>query len=109
MQLLSLVNQDIYIAKGYILNVSTVILRDSWYPMDDPDELFSIFAYFIREARKIKNCYVILSTILPSVENQTNCDVHFHEFDEGQKISEYFFLFLQKQDRRYSDPKACNG
>ena len=75
-------------------------LRGSKYPMDDTDELFSIFAYFIKEARKIKNCYVILSTILPSVENQENCDVHFHEFDEGQNISEYFFLFLQKSNNK---------
>ena len=54
--------------------------------MDDPDELFSIFKYFIMEARKIKNCFLILSTILPSVENQENCDIHFKEMDQALKL-----------------------
>ena len=72
--------------------------------MDDPDDLFSIYTYFMMEARQIKNCYVILSTILPSVENQENCDVHFHNFDEGQNISEYFFPFLQKSNKKIITP-----
>ena len=55
--------------------------------MDDPDELFSIYTYFIMEAKQIKNCFVILSTILPSVENQNNCDIHFlKEMDQALKL-----------------------
>ena len=54
--------------------------------MDDPDELFSIYTYFIMEAKQIKNCFVILSTILPSVENQSNCDIHFKEMDQALKL-----------------------
>ena len=60
-------------------------LRDSWYPMDDPSELFSIFEYLLTEARKIKNCHLILSGLIPSVENQENCDIHFNQFDQALK------------------------
>jgi hypothetical protein len=54
--------------------------------MDDPDEVFSIYTYFMMEARQIKNCFVILSTILPSKENQENCDIHFKEMDQALKL-----------------------
>ena len=60
-------------------------LRDSWYPMDDPAELISIFEYLLTEARKIKNCHLILSGLIPSVENQENCDKYFIEFDQALK------------------------
>ena len=54
--------------------------------MDNPDDVFSIFTYFMMEARQIQNCYVILSTILPSKENQENCDIHFKEMDQALKL-----------------------
>ena len=53
--------------------------------MDDPAEVFSIFTYLVTEARKIKNCFLIVSTLIPSVENQENCDGFFNEFDENLK------------------------
>ena len=60
-------------------------LRDSWYPMDDPAELRSIYAYLFTEARKIKKCHLITSSLIPSVENQENCDIHFNQFDQAMK------------------------
>ena len=60
-------------------------LRDSWYPMDDPSELRSIYAYLFTEARKIKKCHLITSSLIPSIENQENCDIHFNQFDQFLK------------------------
>ena len=60
-------------------------LRDDWYPMDDPSELASIFEYLLIEARKIKNCHLIVSGLIPSVVNQENCDIHFNQFDQALK------------------------
>ena len=61
-------------------------LRDSKYPMTDPDELFAIFKYFLAEAKKIPNVVVLLCSILPSIENQQNNEAYFLEFDERLKL-----------------------
>ena len=38
------------------------------------------------EARKIENCHVMVCSLLPSIENQENCNRAFLQFDRSLKI-----------------------
>ena len=56
-------------------------LRGSRHPRTDPDWLYSIFCYLKLEAEEIKNCKLIIATLIPSIENQEICEPFFLEFD----------------------------
>ena len=84
-------------------------LRDSRYPMDDPAEVYSIFAYLLKEARKIKKCHLIFSTLIPSRENQENCDIHFNQFDQALKDLCHPSEFLSLKSFRTKNGKIKGG
>ena len=56
-------------------------LRGSRHPRTDPDWLYSIFCYLKLEAEEIRNCKLIIATLIPSIENQEICEPFFLEFD----------------------------
>ena len=48
---------------------------------DDPKVILNLVSDFMIEARKIRNCRTMFSSLVPSVKNKHNCDeIFLHEF-----------------------------
>ena len=72
-----------------------------WF-YDDPIDVLLLLRDFLMEARKIENCHVMVCSLLPSIENQENCNRAFLQFDRSLKIiadPQFEIIKLQKRFR----------
>ena len=72
-----------------------------WF-QNEPEEILNIYTNFLNQARQIPKSHVIISTLMPSIENQENCDPIFKQFDKDLKTfldPKYELLDLSKSLR----------
>ena len=84
--------------------VHVLIMGDNnlrWFE-DDPAHILDIYMNFLSQAKQIPKSHVIISSLLPSIENQENCDPIFLQFDKDLKTildPKYELLDLSKSLR----------
>ena len=69
------------------MTIIITVLGDNnlrWF-FDKPQHVLRMFEDLLVAARKIENCHIIISSLLPSIENKENCDQIFLEFDRKLK------------------------
>ena len=61
------------------LQVHTVVLGSNNFRhlQDDPIVILNLLRDFLMEARTIDNSHVMVSTLVPSIQNSNNCDQIF--------------------------------